>query len=116
MAYQVSRVPLMEERMTPRPSLLLAATILAGGLAACTSSPTTVNTNPSGTFVNNPCAPTGTLTLAEAQSAQIDCSNGGATLTLAGNGASYLIVSQFPNNLVANQQVQYTMATGKLAR
>jgi hypothetical protein len=116
MAYQVSRAPPVEETMTTRPFVSLGLQWLAGVLAGCSSGSTTpVNTNPSGTFVNNPCAPSGTLSLSVAQAARIDCSNGGATLTLAGNGASYLIVSQFPTNLVANQQVLYTMATGNLA-
>src|SRR5882672_318036 len=54
-------------------------------------------------FANNPCSVTGTLTLAEAQAMRVDCGNGGTTLTLAGGGASYLVVPQFATDQVANQ-------------
>ncbi len=67
------------------------------------------------TFASNPCTPTGTLTLTVATSTRVDCTNGGTTLTLAGNGASYLIIPQFPTNLVVNQAVSYTLTTGNLA-
>ncbi|MFI5231024.1 MAG: hypothetical protein ACHQSE_00805 [Gemmatimonadales bacterium] len=63
----------------------------------------------------NPCTPTGTLTLSPATTALIDCSGGGTTLTLAGNGASYLIVPQFPTDQAANQFVDYHLFTGDVA-
>jgi hypothetical protein len=102
--------------MTPRPSIFLRRALLAGFLAGCSSDSNTTSSNTApGTFLNNPCTPTGTLSLSVAQAAQIDCSGGGTTLTLAGNGASYLIVPQFPTNLVIDQAVDYTIATGNLA-
>ncbi|MGH7592244.1 MAG: hypothetical protein ACRELE_00080 [Gemmatimonadales bacterium] len=85
-----------------------------GLVLACSSTPGTTGPGP-GSFANNPCSPTRTVQLAVAQAALLDCSAGGTTVTLAGNGASYLIVPQFPTNQVANQQVSYTLATGSLA-
>ena len=102
--------------MIARPLATYAVLALISALAACggSSDTTTPPPPPPGTFVSNPCTPTGTLSLPVAQGARIDCSNGGTTLTLAGNGASYLIVPQFPTNLVVNQRVSYTLATGSL--
>lgn len=67
------------------------------------------------TITLNPCTPTGTLTLAPATTALVDCSGGGTTLTLAGNGASYLIVPQFPTDQAADQYVDYHLFTGNVA-
>ncbi len=66
-------------------------------------------------IVKNPCGTTTTLTLAVATSTNIDCSAGGTTLTLAGNGASYLIVPQFPTNSVPVSYVNYQMFTANVA-
>ncbi len=102
--------------MTCRSPALWRLVLLAGVLGGCSSgSGMTVVNNGNGVFANNPCLPTGTLSLSVAHATRIDCSNGGATLTLAGNGASYLIVPQFPTNVVLNQAVSYTLATGNLA-
>ncbi|MGH7653447.1 MAG: hypothetical protein ACREN6_02175 [Gemmatimonadaceae bacterium] len=63
----------------------------------------------------NPCTPTGTLTLSVATTALVDCSAGGTTLTLAGNGASYMIVPQFPTDQASDQYVDYQLFTGDVA-
>ena len=87
-----------------------------GGLAAGTlvlascSNGNPVGTGPS--FKNNPCATGSTVNLTEAQAANIDCSNGGTTVTFAGNGASYLVVGEFATEQGADQAVPYTMSTG----
>jgi len=101
--------------MIPRASALLRTALLASAVASCSSDSST--TTPPGpvVFANNPCTPTGTLSLTVAQATTIDCSAGGSTLTLAGNGASYLIVPQFPTNLVVDQPASYTIETGNLA-
>src|SRR5439155_5201011 len=65
-----------------------------------------------GSFTINPCSVSGTLTLSVAQTARVDCSNGGTTVTLAGNGASYLVVAQFPVDLVPNGLVPYHVSSG----
>jgi hypothetical protein len=78
-------------------------------LASC-SNGSPVATGPS--FQNNPCATGTTVTLDTAQAASIDCSNGGTTVTFAGNGASYLVVAQFVTQQGADQGVPYTMSTG----
>ena len=67
------------------------------------------------TITPNPCTPTGTLTLAVATAARIDCSAGGTTLTLAGNGASYMIVPQFATDQGADQFIGYRLFTGNVA-
>ncbi len=63
----------------------------------------------------NPCTPSGTITLAVATAALTDCSAGGTTLTLAGGGANYLIVPQFPTETAADQFVNYQLFTGPIA-
>jgi hypothetical protein len=55
---------------------------------------------------------TGTLQLTVAQATRVDCSNGGTTLTLEGNGASYLVIAQLATDLVPNAFVQYHVASG----
>ena len=94
------------------------ATVLPLALAAIAGChndfvPTTPLNHGGGTsFTLNPCSVSGTLTLSVAQTALVDCSNGGTTLTLAGNGASYLVVAQFPVDLVPNSFVQYHLSSG----
>jgi hypothetical protein len=85
-------------------------------VAACdnTTGVTNVGTAPPPIKIN-PCGITGTLTLAVATAARADCSAGGTTLTLAGNGASYYIVPQFPTDQVPVAYVDYQMFTGSVA-
>jgi hypothetical protein len=63
---------------------------------------------PTGPGASSACggalAPLGVL-----ESATLDCSNGGTTITLAGGGASYLVVPQFAAGGVPNQAVGYTI-------
>ncbi len=80
--------------------------------AACDSS--NIAASGGAAFTANPCNTAGTLTLAVATTATVDCSAGGTTLTLAGNGASYLIVPQFPTDQAADQYVPYEMSSGNL--
>ena len=81
--------------------------------AACTNRDATTAPPPSGpSFTTNPCSVSGTLQLAAAQTARVDCGNGGTTLTLAGNGASYLIVAQFAASQVPNTFVKYHVSSG----
>ena len=83
----------------------------AAALAACAHGD--APTAPAGpSFTNAPCSATGTLSLAAAQAARIDCTNGGTTVTLAGNGASYLVVAQFAADLVPNSSVPYHLSSG----
>jgi hypothetical protein len=49
------------------------------------------------------------VSLGVLESATLDCSNGGTTITLAGGGASYLVVPQFAAGGVPNQAVGYTI-------
>lgn len=89
-----------------------AAVVLVA--AACSS--THDATAPGGpSFTISPCSITGTLQLSAAQTARADCSNGGTTVTLDGNGASYLILPQFAVSLVPNTAVSYRLWSGTLS-
>jgi hypothetical protein len=86
----------------------------AAALAACSSADNSTPTGPI-SFANNPCGTGATVQPAVAQTAVVDCSNGGSTVTLAGNGASYLVVAQFAGNQGPNQPFSYSLASGNLA-
>ncbi len=92
---------------------LFAPTALCA-LWACSSSdtPTTPTGGGPGSFKSSPCSQTGTLQLAVAATARVDCSNGGTTVTLAGNGASYIVIAQFPVDLVPDTFVTYRVSSG----
>lgn len=100
-----------------RPVSVFMAVAVAVSIAvvipACGGSSTTPNPGPI-SFTRNPCSPATNVLLAEAQAALIDCSNGGTTVTLAGNGASYLIVPQYASNQPSNTLFPYSIATGNL--
>lgn len=83
-------------------------------VTACSSSDVT-GSNKSAAITLNPCGAAGTLTLAVAATSLVDCSGGGTTLTLAGGGANYLIVPQFPTDQVADNYISYQMFTGSVA-
>ena len=57
-------------------------------LAACGNGPTSAGSA-------GPCTPTATVTLAPQQGTTLNCSAGRTTITLAGNGASYLVVPEY---------------------
>src|SRR5207248_2188487 len=86
------------------------ALLFAVAMACSNHDATTAPSGPS--FTINPCSVSGTLQLNVAQTARVDCSNGGTTVTLAGNGASYLVVAQFAVDLVPNALVPYHVSTG----
>src|SRR5579884_2462218 len=90
-----------------------AAAIL-GAAAACGSSnePTTPVTTGTNSFKTAPCSATSTVQLAVAQTARIDCSNGGSTVTLTGAGASYLIVAQFATYGINDVYIPYVLDSG----
>jgi hypothetical protein len=103
---RISTTISVHARLLPR--FLIAAL----GAAACSSSHDSV-TSPSGPSLSgSPCSPSGTLQLSSATAARIDCGNGGTTVTLAGNGASYLVVPQFAVSLVPNTAVSYRLMSG----
>jgi len=87
------------------------APIALFALWACASDTPTTPTGPS-TFKSSPCSQAGTLQLAIATAARVDCSNGGTTVTLAGNGASYIVVAQFAVDLVPDTLVTYRVSSG----
>lgn len=55
------------------------------------------------------CSPVGTVTLSVNQGTTLDCSTG-TTITLAGNGATYLLVPQFATGNVAYQSQPFTLS------
>jgi hypothetical protein len=50
--------------------------------------------------------------LAVATTTRIDCANGGTTVTLAGNGASYVVAAQFAVDLVPDTLIRYRVSSG----
>lgn len=91
----------------------LFSTISVGVALGCGGSTDATTAPPTGpSFKSTPCSVTGTLQLAAAQTARVDCSNGGTTVTLAGNGASYLVVAQFAVDLVQDAFVPYRIIAG----
>ncbi len=94
-------------------ALLAACGIVAAGCDSKSTPPTA--TNPPITVTVNPCSPSGTVTLAVATTARVDCSAGGTSVTLAGGGASYLIVPQFPTEQANLQYIGYQLFTGTVA-
>jgi hypothetical protein len=94
-----------------RPTLARLLAVTLGG-AACSSSHDAV-TAPSGPSLSgSPCSSSGTVQLSSAGAVRVDCANGGTTVTLAGNGASYLVVPQFAVSLVPNTGVSYRLRSG----
>jgi hypothetical protein len=100
------------------PRVRCAAFVAAVSLAvACsnhdvTTAPSSANTL---TFKNAPCSASGTVQLAVAQTTRVDCTNGGTTVTLAGNGASYLVVAEFAVDQVPDNFVPYRLVAGSAA-
>ncbi len=62
-----------------------------------------------------PCLIADTLRLPVAQTARIDCSNGGTTIILAGAGASYLVVPEFATDQGGNSPVSYALSATNTA-
>ncbi len=77
-------------------------------VVGCSHSDTTAPTLLS-SVNGTPCSVSGTLQLSVAQTARVDCSNGGTTVTVAGNGASYLVLPQLPVDLVPLALVSYRL-------
>src|SRR5690349_4896029 len=98
--------------LSPKPTfvplLAAAATLISG----CNSGTEPTNSKGSHSFNSSPCSQTTTLQLAVSTAARVDCSNGGTTLALAGNGASYVVVAQFPVDLVPDTFVRYRVSSG----
>ncbi|HEY2164150.1 MAG TPA: hypothetical protein VGH04_09180 [Gemmatimonadaceae bacterium] len=101
-------------RIAPPPSTirrLFAPTALCALWACSNPDAPTAPTGPA-SFKSSPCSQTGTLQLAVAATARVDCSNGGTTVTLAGNGASYIVIAQFAVDLVPDTLVPYRVTAG----
>ncbi len=82
--------PLALARRAPQAAVLACSVITLGAvslLAAC-SGPTSAGSG-------GPCTPTATVTLAPQRGTTLDCSAGGTTITLAANGATYLVVPEY---------------------
>lgn len=95
-----------------KPSLRLLAIASATLFAACNNGTEPANSTGSNSFKSAPCAQGGTLQLAVSTAARVDCSNGGTTVTVDGNGASYMVVAQFPVDLVPDTFVRYRVSSG----
>src|SRR5689334_4406286 len=89
-------------------SSLILGTGLALLLACSGDGGTTGPTTPPSQTV---CGST-PVSLGVLQGSTFDCSNGATSITLAGAGATYLVVPQFPTNDAPNQPVAYTLTAG----
>jgi hypothetical protein len=85
--------------------------------AACSNSPDapTTPTTTNLSFKSAPCSASGTVQLSVAQTTRVDCSNGGSTVTLAGSGASYLVVAEFASGQGPNSYIPYRLISGAAA-
>ncbi len=115
-AHPRTAVPARLHLIRPRLAALAAAALFAAG---CNGNSVTGNTQsnnpPSASFKVNPCSVSGTLQLNVAAAARVDCSNGGTTVTVAGNGASYLVVPEFATDQAQDSPVTYSLAAGQAA-
>ena len=113
-------MPRVARRVAFATCLVVLSTACSSGSNAPTSTATSTpstgtNTGTSGAVAaikTNPCSVSGTLQLAVATVSKVDCSNGGTTLTVAGAGASYLILTQLANNVGPFSFVQYHARSG----
>jgi hypothetical protein len=97
--------------VSPRVSVVFLAGVAM--LAGCSSDPGDSTSPPPIEFANTPCI-SDTVTLAALAVRRVDCSTG-TNITLAGNGASYMVVTQFATNAVTNTPIPYTLSTGSVA-
>jgi len=92
--------------------ILSSAALLSA--IACSNSPDAPTTpaNTGVSFKSAPCSATSTVQLSAAQTTRIDCTNGGSTVTLAGNGASYLVVAELAGGQGPDSYVPYRLISG----
>lgn len=95
-----------------KPYPLIAVLAAAVAIAACNNGTEPSSSTGTNTFKAAPCSQSGTLQLAVSTATRVDCSNGGTTVTVAGNGASYIVVAQFPVDLVPDSFIQYRVTSG----
>src|SRR5262252_5556566 len=95
-----------------RTRLLAVSAALFAVLASACHDATTAPIPPTS---GNACSVSGTLALGVNQAARVDCSNGGTTVTVAGNGASYLVVPQFAISLVPNSPTTFRLTSSGAA-
>ncbi len=97
---------------------LLGATLCVGALACGggkTPTASTTSTTSTPKIASNPCGAGGTVQLAVGATGLFDCSTGGTTLTLAGAGASYMVVTQFASDQGALNFIPYRARSGSAA-
>src|SRR5947209_4266214 len=82
-----------------------ALLVVATAVAACGGKSDNSITSPT---ASKPCGSGGTVQLSSLQAATISCL-GGTDVTLAGGGASYLVVPQFATENAANRLVPYSI-------
>ena len=96
--------------------LRVAMLLALAPLAACGNNDVIGANNGGGpVFTRNPCNPSTTVTLAENQGTRVDCSGGGTTITVAGAGANYLVVTQFASDSGTLSLIPYSFASGKVS-
>ncbi len=95
-------------RVTGVHAVVIGAAALVAGCGGATADRAT--TAPASTETIGPCVSADTLRLSAAQTARIDCSSGGTTVTLAAAGASYLVLAQFATDQGTDAPVLYSLS------
>ncbi len=97
-----------------RSSRVVILVAAAAAIAACgqASDKVTAPITTTPTLQANPCTGGSSLQLTVNQAARIDCSNGGTTISLPGNGASYLLVPQFATETAPDSPVPFVIGLG----
>ncbi|MEP7382019.1 MAG: hypothetical protein ABI910_10055 [Gemmatimonadota bacterium] len=82
----------------------------AAAIGACSSVSTDAPASPIVLTQRTPCTGGTSVVIGASQGVRVDCSNGGTTVSVPGNGASYLIVPEFvTENPALDQLVSYRM-------
>ncbi len=106
----------MTDNLSWTAPLRAAMLLLLAPLAACGNNDVIGANNGGGpVFSKNPCTPSATVSLAENQALRVDCSGGGTTVSFAGGGANYLVVTQFANDSGPLSLIPYSFASGTVS-
>lgn len=92
------------------PFVRLRAAALVPTLAAIAACSHSDATGPKTSPVTLTACTGGSVQLSANQAARVDCANGGNSLTLPGNGASYLLVPQFATDNASDVGVPFTLS------
>jgi len=84
---------------------------MVAGIVACSHDSTSTGVKPTIGVACKPAAGGTTITLASTQSTAVDCAQGGTLFTLAGGGASYLLVPEFATGNLPITSTSYMLGS-----